>query len=387
MIDPYGLKLLQQASLNARQILDRQISLVQQMSPQIGSALQSVYATDFNSVLTQISESNRLLDLVKEKSAVQQSQMKQILASSAERQSQIKQILASSDKFSVLGKYDSGLMEAIRGVGLQSRFNAIDCIAKSFELASLAQASIARLDLLAQTKSSLLSTSIPDSFFRKSFDFSRAYSNLSTELEEIIEEQPASVKIVSELPAIEVLNNVDVLELVSIPVTEDESEVEEESIKGGFFPELEKIEKFLISIGYEDLVPMWQGANYALSTQNDNPDYVRHCVVSLRELLTQIIHRLAPDKDINTWTSDKQLFHNGKPTRKARLLFLSRSINHDTFTEFIKKDIDALVEFFQLFQRGTHEPTIPFTHKQLLALKARVECTINFLIEVWHLNN
>lgn len=42
---------------------------------------------------------------------------------------------------------------------------------------------------------------------------------------------------------------------------------------------------------------MWQGAKSALNS-TDNPDYARHCAVSLRELFTHVIHRLSPDDEI-----------------------------------------------------------------------------------------
>ena len=114
-----------------------------------------------------------------------------------------------------------------------------------------------------------------------------------------------------------------------------------------------------------------------------NLDYARYFAVSLRELFTQVLHRLSPNHEIKKWTNDDKLFDNGKPTRKARLLFICRSVNHDIFSDFLEKDVEAILE---LFQRGTHQVTIPFTHKQLVALKARVESAIIYLIEISQLN-
>jgi len=57
---------------------------------------------------------------------------------------------------------------------------------------------------------------------------------------------------------------------------------------------------------------MWQGAESPLESQH--PDYGRHLTVSLRELLTHLIHRLAPDEKVKAWTNNPDHFHDKNPT-------------------------------------------------------------------------
>ncbi len=271
--------------------------------------------------------------------------------------------------------------------------DAFASISRSIRIADFTQTSLHRQLQFSETiKSLYICKDLHKSFYSIFLNLSISYSNLTDSVEEIILEKPSSARIISELPALEILNSVEVLETASAPEInteenqiEDELEEEKESLKNEILEKREGIEKLLINIGSPDLVPMWQGAKSALNS-TDNPDYARHCAVSLRELFTHVIHRLSPDDEIKKWNDDKELLHNGKPTRKARLLYICRSVNHDIFSDFIAKDVDAILEIVKLFQRGTHQVTIPFTHKQLIALQTRIESAINFLIEIWQLN-
>jgi hypothetical protein len=128
------------------------------------------------------------------------------------------------------------------------------------------------------------------------------------------------------------------------------------------------------------LVDMWHGASKALAS--DNPDRIRHFSTSARELLTHVIHHLSPDKEVKKWSSDPAHYHNGRPTREARLLFISRKINLGGFQGFVQKDVAATVEFINLFHEGTHSVKSSLTENQLLALKSRAESTLNFLIDI-----
>jgi hypothetical protein len=194
-----------------------------------------------------------------------------------------------------------------------------------------------------------------------------------------------SAKIAVEKPAIEILETVNLLEVISVENLDSKLKEEKDFHRNEIQKGVGKLEDLLLDIGAGDLVAMWRGALDVLDSRHT--DYARHCSVSLRELLTQVIHKLAPDNHIREWTNDPKLFDKNRPTRKARLLFICRSVNHDIFSDFVDKDIDAILEFFKLFQRGTHQVIIPYTHIQLLTLKAKIESTISFLIEIWKLNN
>ena len=47
------------------------------------------------------------------------------------------------------------------------------------------------------------------------------------------------------------------------------------------------------------------------------------------------------------------------------------------------KDVDATLEFLQLFQQGTHEVTSSFSEIQLDTMKHRMESALRFVLEIW----
>ncbi len=128
------------------------------------------------------------------------------------------------------------------------------------------------------------------------------------------------------------------------------------------------------------LKTMLQGA--ILAMRSNNPDKVRHFSASLRELFTHVLHRLSPDNEIKKWSTNKDHFANGKPTRRARLLYICRQINQDSFEKFVDADIKALLEFLDLFQGGTHDVRPEYTNLQLRAMLVRMEDALRFLIEI-----
>jgi len=129
------------------------------------------------------------------------------------------------------------------------------------------------------------------------------------------------------------------------------------------------------------LVNMWIGAVQTL--QSDNLEKQRHFIISLRELFTHVMHELAPDKNIKTWSQDPSHYDKqNRPTRKARLEYIYRGINNKQFGTFFSKDIEATLTFIDIFQKATHSIENNFTDEQLLAIKAKAETTLNFMLEV-----
>jgi hypothetical protein len=126
------------------------------------------------------------------------------------------------------------------------------------------------------------------------------------------------------------------------------------------------------------LLPMYQGAIDAITS--NNVDHVRHATTSLRELFTQILHKLAPDEAFFKWNQDELNLYNGRPTRKGRLLYICRNINCDPFKTFVDQDILAALVFLDLVQKGTHAKKKPFNERQLKALLIRMESLLDFII-------
>lgn len=182
------------------------------------------------------------------------------------------------------------------------------------------------------------------------------------------------------LPTIEYFTSADLLESI---VNEDTIPIEAENkqqLREELASETEdSLRAQLLSLN-ADLIRLWEGAISAL--KSDNPDRARHFATSLRELLTHVMHQLSPDGEIKKWNPDPQLYDKNRPTRRARLLFICRNINHGPFSDFVEKDVEAVLAFVQLFQQGTHAIAIPYTENQLLALKAKMEGVIRFLISI-----
>ena len=255
-------------------------------------------------------------------------------------------------------------------------------LARALKIESLAQVSLSRLKLDGLGESLLISNTIRASILTNFNQFSNAYSSLVRSRNDI-SWGGLPKELTVEQPALEVLESTSFLESIFDPVQDEQFEIEKNLNRDEILAEIGSVEKLLLEID-KDLVTMWRGAMEALLSGHE--DYARHCSVSLRELLNHLIHKLSPDDEVQKWATDPNLFDKGRPTRKARLLFICRAVNHDVFADFINKDIAATIEFFTLFQRGTHQINIPYTHKQLLTLKNKVESTVIFLIQTYKLN-
>lgn len=189
---------------------------------------------------------------------------------------------------------------------------------------------------------------------------------------------------VSKLPPLEIITVSDLLKTISEEEWEEPPE-EEREIEDRIGEDIEEsLEQLLVRLD-PDIISLWEGAKQAL--KSDNADRSRHVIVSLREMVTHILHQTAPDDDIRSWTTDQSLYKDGRPTRQARLLFICRSVNHDSFQRFVNRDVSAHLELIRLLQRGTHELSIDLTEEQLKALVLRTESLLRFILVIWNSNN
>lgn len=128
-----------------------------------------------------------------------------------------------------------------------------------------------------------------------------------------------------------------------------------------------------------DWLVLLDGAKEALCS--NNPDKIRHAITSLRELITQIIHFLAPDEEIKEKYTDKAHYHNNRPTRRTRLHYIVSRKNSDTkFLKLVNADIDACLELFNLYQKGTHEVISSLCDEDLLLIAKRTMLIIEHLL-------
>ncbi|MBS1718872.1 MAG: hypothetical protein JST35_00325 [Armatimonadetes bacterium] len=118
------------------------------------------------------------------------------------------------------------------------------------------------------------------------------------------------------------------------------------------------------------LVKLWRGAKQVLSSEN--PDRSRHLAVSLRELITSLLHTLAPDRVVQEWSTSSDHYSNGRPTRKARILCIYSRYGHEV-QRFFEQDVSSAIEWIQVINAQTHSLDGFETDEAREALLARFE--------------
>jgi hypothetical protein len=258
-------------------------------------------------------------------------------------------------------------------------------LAEISKFSILSQAAVSRLAWENIGNALDLQASIRGVLQDRFLDFTRSYSKLF----DFWEKQPSFVislpPVVSKFPAIEFFNGVDVVDSITIRPYEDiEFQEEKQRAEEQVWEETEdRLEALLIRLNTGLIVPL-RGARQSLDSAN--PDHVRHFAVSLRELFTHVLHALSPDDKIRTWSTAPEHYDKGKPTRRARLLYICRILNQEPFSTFLEKDIEAGLEFLKLFQRGTHEVVPKYTDIQLRIMLVRMESLLRFLLEIWSID-
>ena len=103
-----------------------------------------------------------------------------------------------------------------------------------------------------------------------------------------------------------------------------------------------------------DLDQRWQGALFALSPHN--PDAARHFCTSSREVVIQMLDLKAADRDVLATMPNCQKTKEGKPTRKAKIMYLLDRIgaSEESLRAFIERGIDDVLELFSVFNSGAH---------------------------------
>jgi len=94
---------------------------------------------------------------------------------------------------------------------------------------------------------------------------------------------------------------------------------------------------------------------------------------------------LAPDEFVAAWipgiTNQKDLLHEGKPTRRARVLYVCRELNNDPLTDFLLHDTRALVKLIELFNR-VHELETELTDEQLRAIVLKTDSWLMYILQI-----
>lgn len=183
---------------------------------------------------------------------------------------------------------------------------------------------------------------------------------------------------ISKIVPSEYFSGANLLEIISV---EEDITTEEELLKKEIQYDNEVSLSTYLQMLDARFYKMWRGAIKAYNS--NNPDRIRHFSISIRELFTHILHKLAPDGVLKKWSNNQEYYDDkGKPTRKSRLLFICRNIDNDPFSKFVKRDVDSTIAFIDIFQKGTHDIDPIFSHSQLVAIRNKAESTLKFLLEL-----
>ena len=248
------------------------------------------------------------------------------------------------------------------------------------ERSFLAQVNLAGIDLATRVPNlgiaeNVLSSSLAafDSFSESYKQLFESYSVRATTLLDI----PPHL---TEFPTYEYFNEVELLSTTA--EHDDQGEFTEQIVI--VREEIREETTDLVTVRLQSANPDWikmlEGARQSL--RSDNPDKIRHSITSLRELVREIMHHLSPEDDLRAWSTSADHFANNRPTRKARLQYIARDIDHGKFSDFVRKDIESMIEMINLFQSGTHASNSPLTEQQVAALLARVEGAVLFLFAI-----
>lgn len=99
------------------------------------------------------------------------------------------------------------------------------------------------------------------------------------------------------------------------------------------------------------LLKMFQGAKAA--AKSGNADRARHVAVSLREMTTHLLHILAPNEAIKSWSTSESDYANGKPTRASRIRFIYSRYGTEVLG-FFEGDIKEAIKWIDRINGETH---------------------------------
>ena len=205
------------------------------------------------------------------------------------------------------------------------------------------------------------------------------------QLVDFTDHQPSIIEVLEpdiiQYPSHEVFREAELLEQITVP--EDEQEVLDE-YEDIAIPEERTLEDRLGEIN-SDFPNLLQGAHAALNT--DNPDRARHVTVSLRELIGHVLHHFAPENKIRGWKTDPNYYHNDRPTRRSRLLYICREIDFDDLSEFVNADVKSALTLIDALHAEAHVISRRLTDRQLQALVDRTVSLLLFLLRLNSTNN
>lgn len=181
------------------------------------------------------------------------------------------------------------------------------------------------------------------------------------------------------LPSDSLLLHADVLEQISVDERDSDLAGEREE----YISQLE--EEFGLSVqtllaGIDSRLPqLLAGTENALDSTSS--DRIRHVSISGRELVTHVLQKLASDDEVGNWSAEPKFFHNGRPTRRARIKYITRHQDSPNITNFIEKDLEALLALLSVLHEGTHSLSAEDIEIFLPSLVLRLKVAIDLLLK------
>ena len=283
-----------------------------------------------------------------------------------------KSILAmtNSDMSRFLPKNQQQTQEIIKS--LRTTFDTPGMLSASLA----AQTKLAELKRLPLGSAINAAASLQESLRQNLDKFTSNYRNLF----EFTDREPSIIEILDpdiiQYSSYEVFREAELLEQITVPEDEQVDLDEYEIIA---IPEERTLEDWLGKFNL-DFPTLLQGARAALNT--DNPDRARHVASSLRELIGHILRQLAPEDKIRGWNTDPSYYHNSRPTRKARLLYLCREFDFAPLSKFVGADVKSAIYLIEALNAETHVISRRLTDRQLQALVDRTESCLLFLLRL-----
>lgn len=308
----------------------------------------------------------------------------------------IQSIVSANTSFTRMAERFAAI-ESTQGAAFRKIFDDHAVIQKAMQgigLSDSITAAFARIDTTRMLSASLAAQTKLANFDKLEFGrlagldaaFSRAIStnlgNLTRSYQSLINVAATQDSLASRLPLIttyapiEYYREVEVVETITV---DGESEIDDEAIDNAIADTLPSVDGLLQDFD-ERLVTLLHGARQSL--RDENPDRARHVTTSVRELFTQVLHALAPDNDIRGWTSSDDHFHNNRPTRRARLLYICRHIDCDPLSRFVQDDVKAALSFVDSLNSGTHVVESRLSTIQLASIVSRMESLLVFLLQI-----
>lgn len=292
----------------------------------------------------------------------------------------LESVSMKNSAFSRIFQDQQRLHDTIKGMALNDSlklaFARIDTT-RMFSASLVAQTKLAAFDRLSLGTLAGIDTALSKALTINLGNLTRSYQSLldaASTRESLLKHVP----FITTYSPVEYYREIEVLQRIT--VEDDEAENEDEIVISEALSESVPSVDALLADFNDQLCRLLQGARDSLAS--NNPDRARHVTTSVRELFTQVLHALAPDDEIRAWSTNEQHFYNNRPTRHARLLYISRHINCDPLTRFVEDDVRAALSFVDALNAGTHVVESRLTESQLGSIISRMESLLVFLLQL-----